>query len=386
MSSQEPKYSINELAYKWQQGLITAEEKAYYEKWYASFNDEQLIVNNASAESEDLLAAQLYTKVMHQIDDPKRSLFTLNNTYKWFGVAACIALVFAFALYNGNYRLLIQRAEVASHPINPGTYKASITLANGKTIQLNSLKKGVEINSANLNYIDGTKLPQLNLQDGVSESMLVSTPRGGTYQVILPDGTKVWLNASSTISFASNFNNLKNRKVELHGEAYFEVSKSTYKENGRKKARTFAVSAGSQLIEVLGTHFNVKSYADESSASTTLLEGSVKVTTGNKTKFIVPGQQALSNSQGLTLSNINVNDAVAWINGNFQFNDEPIQDVMLTISRWYNFDVVYQGSPPKERIGGTISRSQPIAQVLASLEETAGIKFKIEGRRVIVMP
>nr|WP_255526823.1 FecR family protein [Pedobacter sp. MC2016-24] len=216
--------------------------------------------------------------------------------------------------------------------------------------------------------------------------MTVTTPMGGTYQISLPDGSKVWLNAASSLTFPSNFDGQRDRRVEVKGEAYFEISKAYVKQGGHEKRQAFVVVTNKQEIEVLGTHFNVKNYEDEPGVRTTLLEGSIKVSAGAERKIIVPGQQAFSNGAGIEVSSVNVSDVVAWKDGNFQFNDENIENVMRAISRWYDVDIVFKGAITREKFGGTISRSKPIAEVLASLEETGYVKFKIEGRRVIIMP
>ncbi|MNK03498.1 fec operon regulator FecR [compost metagenome] len=379
MNHQKPIYSIPELADKWQRGTITTEEKAHYEQWYASFNDEELFVENPTAEHQEQLAARLYTKVMHRIDRDERKPQKMNSWSKWYSIAAVLVLMLTGLL-------VFNRLSGPAPVISPGKNTAILKLSDGKVITLSDRKNGVVIDAAKLTYNDGTNLNEADVHSDPNTKMTVSTPRGGTYQVSLPDGSKVWLNAASSLTFPSSFDGLTNRKVELKGEAYFEVEKSYGMTKGHAQRRAFIVVANNQEIEVLGTHFNVKNYADEPGVRTTLLEGSVKVMTGSDHIIIAPGQQTFSNGKGIEVFRVNVSDAVAWKNGNFQFNDENIENVMRAISRWYDVDIEYQGTITKEKFGGTISRSKPISEVLASLEETGYVKFKIEGRRVMIMP
>jgi len=376
---QNPIYSIPELADKWRKGTITTEEKAYYEQWYASFNDEELLVAHPTAESQDQLAARLYTKVMHRIDRDEQKPLKMNSWSKWYSIAAVLLLMLGSLLV---YNRLFEVHQV----ISPGKNTAVLKLSDGKLITLSDQKNGVVIDATKLTYSDGTELNGADEHLGHATAMTVTTPMGGTYQISLPDGSKVWLNAASSLTFPSNFDGQRDRRVEVKGEAYFEISKSYVKQGGHEKRQAFVVVTNKQEIEVLGTHFNVKNYEDEPGVRTTLLEGSIKVSAGAERKIIVPGQQAFSNGTGIEVSSVNVSDAVAWKDGNFQFNDENIENVMRAISRWYDVDIVFKGAITKEKFGGTISRSKPIAEVLASLEETGYVKFKIEGRRVIIMP
>ena len=208
----------------------------------------------------------------------------------------------------------------------------------------------------------------------------VSTPRGGQYEVILPDGTQVWLNAASSLKFPTAFIG-KERNVELTGEAYFEVSKN--------KAMPFHVSAAGQVIEVLGTHFNVNAYTDETLLKTTLLEGSVKVNKGISFATLKPGQQSTINNNEITpvIKIAEVTDAdevMAWKDGKFYFNNADIKTVMRQIGRWYNVDIEYAGKiPGNDGFTGTFSRNMTASKALKILA-FSGVDFKIEGRKIIV--
>ncbi len=189
----------------------------------------------------------------------------------------------------------------------------------------------------------------------------------------------VWLNAASSLKFPVKFAG-KERVVELTGEAYFEVAPEA--------GKPFIVETVNEKVLVLGTHFNINAYSDEPVAVTTLLEGSIKVqsTQTGKASILKPGQQSLLDASQFTIQAANLEEAVAWKNGYFRFNDERIADIMKKLERWYNIEVIYEGKPSEELFNGKISRFKDISQVLRMLEKTEGIHFKIQGRRVTVMP
>lgn len=187
----------------------------------------------------------------------------------------------------------------------------------------------------------------------------------------------VTLNAASSLKFPASFTGLANRKVELSGEAYFEVAKD--------KKHPFIVQSGSQEVEVLGTHFNVNTYPDEKAAKTTLLEGSVKVSANGNAHLLIPGQQSILTNNTVDIVTANIKETMAWKNGYFRFNDDRIDEIMPLLSRWYDVEVNYEGKISDERFSGTISRYKNINEVLAMLSYSNAVKFKIEGRRITVM-
>nr|WP_262909520.1 FecR family protein [Niabella pedocola] len=209
----------------------------------------------------------------------------------------------------------------------------------------------------------------------------VTTPRGGQYQLTLEDGSKVWLNAASSIRFPTTFQG-KERKIEISGEAYFEIAKDA----ARPFKVAFETPAGMKSeVTVLGTHFNIMSYNDEKAAKTTLLEGSVSISSNGNTAILTPAQQASQTDRnGITVaSNIDVNEAVAWKNGFFEFHATGLQEVMRQIGRWYDVEISYEGKIPERNFGGKISRQNNAAEVLKILE-LSQIKFRIEGKKIIV--
>lgn len=269
--------------------------------------------------------------------------------------------------------------------VPPGRNVAVLVLSNGKKVRLDSgevtleEKDGTQVsgNQGGLAYSNG--------EASEKEEVLYNTlivPRGGTYNLQLPDGTNVWLNAMSELRFPVKFGT-KERKVELVGEAYFEVAKN--------KNVPFKVLTSHQEIEVKGTHFNVNSYADQKFDRTTLLEGSVKISNPEipaESWLLSPGEQAETDKKtGKTvLAKANMKEAVAWKNGYFLFNDEKLESIMAKVARWYDIEVVYEGKMEEHSFLGQVERSKNISSILNPLELTGNVHFKISGRRVVVMP
>jgi transmembrane sensor len=313
-------------------------------------------------------------------------IFTLLR----YAAAACIILSLSIGVYlyikKPGEQVNIARQAVSQPDLLPGSNKAILTLSNGKAISLTDAKNGILANEGKT-AVQKSANGQLtynaphNTPDNKIATMsynTVSTPNGGQYQLILPDGSKVWLNAASSLKFPTEFTG-NDRSVELYGEAYFEVAKN--------KDKPFHVISNTQTIEVLGTHFNVNTYNDEPATKTTLLEGSVKVIRGNNVALLKPGQQAsvkLSEPAEIKVnSNINTDEVVAWKNGKFYFTDTDIEEVMRQVGRWYDVDIEYKGKIPNKRLSGSCYRNLTASKALAILEYT-GINFKIEGRKIIV--
>jgi ferric-dicitrate binding protein FerR (iron transport regulator) len=260
----------------------------------------------------------------------------------------------------------------------PGSNKAILTLGNGDRISLTDAADG-ELARQGDTRISKTKDGQLlyEPENGAAGGMVkrntISTPRGGQYRIDLPDGTRVWLNAASSLAFPASFAGLDERSVELTGEAYFEVAKDA--------GKPFKVISNAHTVEVLGTHFNINAYNDEPDIKTTLLEGAVRV----NGSMLRPGQQSVLANGRLSIRNAETDMETAWKNGEFIFNGQDFKTVMRTISRWYDVDVVYEYDPKPFRIGGEVSRSRSITEVLKMLEVTGGVKFKLEGRTIKVI-
>lgn len=276
-----------------------------------------------------------------------------------------------------------QPAPVAIHAapaqtdVPAGKNTATLTLANGKKILLSDTQTGkltdqagAEINKAadgSLEYrpTDGAAAVQYNT---------LNTARGEQYQITLSDGTRVWLNAATTLTFPASFAQQTERSVEVNGEAYFEVATDP--------ARPFKVRTNHQQILVLGTRFNVNNYADEPFAKTTLLSGAVKI---NDAQVLKPGQQAISGKSGtLKIENVSTDGIVAWKNGYFEFNNENVYEIMRKISRWYDVEVIYEGDIPTNEMEGTISRFENVSKVLNTIEKAGLLKFRIAAKKIYV--
>lgn len=343
-------------------------------------------------EITDRIWAKLQTGMEPAPVVPVRSAFKM-----WLKVAAAVIvvplLIYLYKQYNSNEASLqpvVNKTRPVNTDITPGGNKALLTLADGKQIVLEDAKSGLLAQEENttINKQDGILV--YNAQGtGLAQPQFntISIPRGGHYRIILPDGSKVWLNASSSLRFPTAFAGAE-RNVELRGEAYFEVEK-----NERMpfivtvmNERKYEGDAGNNMrIQVLGTHFNVMAYEDEPDAVTTLLEGSVRVSNNVNNVLLKPGQQALSNKASkLRVSAGDTEGAVAWKNGYFKFSNENIRSIMNKISRWYNVDVEYKGKVPEKNLWGTVSRFEDVSEVLKTLELTGSIHFKLEGRRLIV--
>ncbi len=278
---------------------------------------------------------------------------------------------------------------IAANDIKPGGNKATLTLANGKVIVLDSVHNGVLANqragnvvkvSAGLLKYDQSSI--INPQSSAEYNM-ITTPLGGQYQIILSDGSKVWLNAGSSLKFPVAFSE-KERKVFVSGEAYFEIA-----QNAQTPFIVHILSGKGQpegVIQVLGTDFNINAYNDAPSVKTTLVDGSVKVLNGDNKQLLLPGEQAEMQDNGSIKvnKNINLDEIIAWKNGLFDFEGNDIEEVMNQIAKWYNVEVNYAAIPPAHFVG-TISRNVNIPEVLKMLEMTGAAHFKVEGRTVTVM-
>lgn len=276
--------------------------------------------------------------------------------------------------------------------VNPGKYKARLTLADGTEIILDSMTNKVLAQQGGIRIInkDGRLVYEKTGNQNEVLYNTLSTSKGETYVTELSDGTKVWLNSQSSIRYPVEFNG-DVRKVEITGEAYFEVAPSfAALPGGQKRKRHFVVSFNGTEVEVLGTHFNINSYADEPVMKTTLLEGKVKVrsTATNEETILQPGEQAQLNRETQALNktkDVDVDAEVAWRFGMFQFNDADLKTVMRQLERWYDVEVEYSGKVPEREFVGVIPRSLKLSKVLSLLQKQ-NVHFKIDGKKIIVTP
>jgi len=313
-----------------------------------------------------------------------------NTIYRWNKVAVAASVLFMIAM--GSYYLFYNKPSKQNeltkilekkfkNDANPGKYKAKLTLADGKIIVLDNWiigeiaeQGGTEV----LNKDGGLVYAARKKSSNEILYNTLSTARGETYATLLADGSKIWLNSASSIKFPVAFVG-KERKVEITGEAYFEVAKDATKK--------FIVAANKTTTEVLGTHFNISSYAEETTTKVTLLEGKVKVGKLIPQGFQVlsAGQQAEVNADIKVLDNVNIEAVMAWKNGIFQFENADIHSIMRQVARWYDVDVVFE-KEINTKFGGIIPMSVNLSKLLTMLELTNHVHFKINGRTIIVNP
>lgn len=365
-----------ELLAKYVQGTASDQERAIVERWYESEAAGRKLEDDQFFEH---LNGELWAGTLEKagIGGPVRR--RLSPVYR-VAAAAILLLLSAGVMYYMNSRQtvpVLTQTDVPPQHIIPGMNKAVLTLSDGSEISLADADDG-ELAMQGATRISKTKDGQLLYEPkggsaGGLKHNTISTPRGGQYQVDLPDGTRVWLNAASSLTFPFAFNGLAERRVTLSGEAYFEVAKDAHK--------PFIVVSRGQTIEVLGTYFNVNAYQDEPGIKTTLVEGAVKV----NGRQLAPGQQSVLREGKISVVNVEPATETAWKNGEFIFNGQDFKTVMRMISRWYDVDVIYEYDPRQFRIGGEVSRSRSIQEVLRMLEVTGDVKLKIEGRKIRVI-
>ncbi|MFA5243802.1 MAG: FecR family protein [Pedobacter sp.] len=377
---------------KYQSGTATKEEIDFLDAYYEAFGIRENYTDSLEESRFQLLKDDLRNSVSVKIQNIHRSKSGLlrRSTFRWaVSVAAVIAVVGYWTFDLSQNLDIIKNTNVlqtVNNDIVPGGNKAFLTLANGKRISLTDASNGTLAELAGIK-IEKTTDGQLvytvlsDQQETLHSEYLyniIETPKGGRYQIRLPDGTNVWLNAASKLTYPSSFAGLQTRNVELSGEAYFEVAED--------KEHPFIVKTVKQQVVVLGTHFNISSYEDEPSVKTTLLEGSIIIKgTNGGDKILRPGQKSTLTKNNLKVENINNEQlTVAWKEDQFVFDSDDIQYIMRMIGRWYDVEVEYQGEIPENKFGGSISRFENVSEVLKSLESTGRVKFKINGRRIIV--
>lgn len=374
---------IKAILDNYKNGEATEAEKALVESWYLTYKETGTAELGLEERSDDLDMVLL--NLRKEQDQPRR-------LHRWSAIAAAavVLITLSAGLFFYKYRNVSAYSVSSTKPvIVPGSNSATLTLANGKVIDLTDAQAGSVGSQAGIHItktadgqlvysIEGAKTAENEDQDLYNT---ITTPKGGQYQIRLPDGSKVWLNAASSLKYSAHINSSKERKVALNGEAYFEIAKMDHK--------PFIVLTMQQEVTVLGTHFNVKSYADDQSTKTTLLEGLVEVKANMKGVLAIklkPGQQSELSVNGIKVFAVDVEDEIDWKNGDFVFKDENLENMMRKISRWYDVQIVYQEDVPKNiTLEGVVSRSKSITEVLSIIESTGKVHFKIEGRKIIVL-
>ncbi|RYF26640.1 MAG: DUF4974 domain-containing protein [Flavobacteriales bacterium] len=301
-------------------------------------------------------------------------------------VAAALALIGTFSyLLLQNQSTLKTQSDALAKDVQPGGQKALLTLADGSTISLTEAPNGELTQQAGLQVnktADGEITYHAEQNNAIAKNAYntIATPKGGRYAVTLPDGSKAWLNAASSLSYPVHFAK-QARKVKMTGEVYFEIAKQF---NGQNRV-PFEVETDKQTIQVLGTHFNVQAYADEKVVATTLLEGSVRVvaTSNGQSVMLKPGEQALLTNQ-LFAKSADLEQVMAWKNGDFIFKNEELGSVLRDIARWYDVEIECPASLGKLRITGMIAQNQPLSAVAKSISLLGTANLIVKERRIVV--
>lgn len=327
---------------------------------------------------------RIFKKLSLGNDEDKVIEITRKRRPAYLAIVAAVAVILtgyaAFYLSRSAPSTGETKDTVARQDVLPGSNKATLVLSDGQQVELNNLQLGniAEDGGAIIKKSADGQLAYVTAANSKLKGLnTVKTPKGGQYQVILPDGSKVWLNAASSITYPAVFGATE-RRVTLTGEGYFEIT--TVIKNSKKVP--FIVESGKQKIEVLGTRFNVNAYDDETGIRTTLIEGKVKVVTENETVILKPSQEFNLRSEGISTKKVDVEPAIDWKNGDFIFADEDIKSIMRKVSRWYNIELVYDSDIPSENLSGQISRNRNLSEVLRMLELSGDTKFKIENGAV----
>lgn len=390
-------YSLTTAIDKYLNGQATPAEEQMVFDWYYSFRDETIEIpselTDLREKIEERIWARLSNTIQYQPGNQQKRVLVFYRQ-RWFRISAASIVLLVLSSYlffgrNEPQQVTTHQpsAPTPGHDVQPGSNKAMLTLNDGSRIILDSAANGKlfqQGNTAVIKHSDGAL--SYNNTNGLAATRYyntLSTPRGGYYRLTLSDGSAVWLNAASSIRYPTEF--AKNeRRVQITGEAYFEIAGNrswpfivTVMNNGTQKGE----------VEVLGTHFNIMAYDDETIIRTTLLEGSVKIrTAAEQAQRLQPGEQAQLLDNKLVVTNlVDVEEIIAWKNGLFQFNHAPIQSLMRQLARWYDIDVRYEGALPSVETTGKAPRNISLATMLKILE-LSDIHYRIEGKTLTITP
>lgn len=370
------KDQIRQLLKNYKAGTCTPHERAIVESWYLNYRngEGQPLAADELEEELDWIWGRVSDHVGHgeTIANPGRG-------FRWIAAAAAVllvGLVSVLYLYRSQQNRLPQLVIQAD--MAPGGNHATLTLADGSLVELSSEQSGLIMKSGIVTYTDGSTVPVDGAGETAATSYVISIPNGGQYQVVLTDGSTVWLNASSTLRYPSRFTG-QNREVEIEGEAFFEVA--------RDVDRPFVVRVKGHSVKVLGTAFNVSSYSDDPDTRVTLVHGSVEVADqeGHGMASAVglkPGEQAVIDGKGIEVKAVNVAPYTAWRDGVFRFDETELRSVLRQLSRWYDMEVEYRGDIPDTYYYGQIGRNNNLSAVLRILKES-GLSFTVENDGVI---
>ena len=391
------KKTLQDLLRKKHKGTISDEEQEQLTTWESALDREEGLLELHTPEEQIQLQRRMWEQIEGNANLSGKLIqfSTHQGKRRWYSFAAAASILILLGISGYLFFLRKPNREVANNPdarpllktdVAPGSNRALLILGNGSAIQLDSAQNGLltRQGNANITKMANGQLAYNLLNEKPTDILfnILTTPRGGQYQLTLPDGSRVWLNAASSIRFPSSFTG-KERKVQITGEVYFEVAKDA--------ARPFRVDVETGKgapaeIEVLGTDFNVNAYSEEPDIKTTLLEGSVRIKKENAAQLLSPGQQASMTTTGIKMEeNVDLSKVIAWKNGFFWFDNTDLHTLMRQVSRWYNVDVQFEGQIPEEGFSGKISRSEPLSRFMRVLEVN-DVHIKMEGRKITIMP
>lgn len=390
-------HGIPSLILRKLQGAITPEDEALLDTWAAAEPANRALLNRLMDESQVVADTKAFDELWGSEDGVARfdrmEQTVLADTAvpvkglwrRWlpFTAAAILLVAMGTWVFFNNTTANRQATIAYADNITPGGSRATLTLADGRVIDLSEAKTGIVIEDDAISYNDGASLAAIANYAGQADNipqLVLNTPRGGEYQITLSDGTKVWLNSSSTLKYPSRFDGSE-RVVELVGEAYFDVARAEGQQGKRAKKQEwpFRVVSDGQIVEVLGTEFNISAYADEPEVKTTLVEGSVQVTSDADNQPPVtlnPGQQATARGGQIMVNPVDVQLYTAWKDGFFNFNGDSPEEAFAQLGRWYDVEVAYPGKVPTVQFYGKIERSKPLGSILRILEK-AGLEFEV---------
>jgi ferric-dicitrate binding protein FerR (iron transport regulator) len=391
--------AISRLLFKYLKGTLTTDEAIKLDEWRKQLPENQELFDRLSNEamidgstheqaSPKHLEERIFSKISAQIPELEGNVVRMSSNRWKYAAAAAIIVLFVSAgivMLTTTKRQSIPMAKTEIRQDDdvaaPEGNFASIILADGEKVDLNNSSNGTLASQGKMEVIKTDEglivyKAATGKVSGAIQLNTLSNPKGSNViGMILEDGTKVWLNAGSSLTYPVAFIG-NERKVAITGEAYFEVAKN--------KSKPFKVTRGGMEVKVLGTHFNVNAFSDDPNMKVTLLEGSVKISSGKASGLLHPGQQAKIKDDDIKVqSDINLDQVMAWKNGYFSFEKASVDEVMREIARWYNIEVVYEGKIPDEHFGGDLRRNSRLSSVLKVLEKS-GVKFRIEGNKVTV--
>ncbi|MBC9911510.1 FecR family protein [Chitinophaga varians] len=364
---------------KYLRGEASPEESALVNQWYHSFDDGQVMVTPEEGFSREEIFNRMDARLAALMQPAPSRGRVIPLWLKRTAAAAGIALVLGVGgwFLSGRYHMTSASRQIAAKAavsVMPGSNKAVLLLDDGSAVTLNDSSQqtigDARVQGESLVY-DQAANP------GDIKYNTLKTPQGGQFAVVLPDGSKVWLNAASSLKYPVSFNG-RHRTVELTGEAYFDITPD--------KNKPFTVRVNNMEVQVLGTSFNVMAYPEEKNIKTTLITGAVNVNADNATKHLLPGQQAvLDDARQLTIANADVNTVLAWKNGKFEFAGEEVGVALRQLARWYDLELQWAGGMPEEHLTASFPRNTSLDNIIKMLE-LSGVHCQLDGRKLTVHP